>query len=339
VAPRPCEPRWREAMPRVLSFDEAIEVSKGRPITALLGNGFSIAQSGGQFGYANLLEYSGLEEDSLVRNVFRVLSTVDFEEVMHALEHTAKIEEAYGETRRAKQFQTDADVVRESLIHAVRTVHPGVRFEIPTEQVDRCAAFLGNFKTIFTLNYDLLLYWVMLKSRSHTDGFGLGGDAIDGFRTFTDGAACSIYYVHGALHLFLDDRGEAKKRIRTGKTIIDDIASTIINQKQLPIFVAEGTTVQKIRRINSVSYLKTCYDKLSSLNGTVLIFGHSASDNDIHIYDAIFNSHKLDRILFCVHNVQRNWSTLREKLARFAERRKDIEFCYVDAASAHVWSA
>jgi hypothetical protein len=59
-----------------------------------------------------------LEEDGLVRNVFRVLSTVDFEEVMHALEHAATIEEAYGETRRAKQFQTDAGVVRESLIHA-----------------------------------------------------------------------------------------------------------------------------------------------------------------------------------------------------------------------------
>jgi Domain of unknown function (DUF4917) len=328
----------RKAMPRVLSFDEAIEASKSGPVTALLGNGFSIAQSGGQFGYSNLLGYSGLEEDSLVRNVFRVLSTVDFEEVMHALEHAATIEEAYGDTRRAKQFQTDAGVVRESLIHAVRTVHPEIRFEIPSEQVDRCAAFLGNFETIFTLNYDLLLYWVMLKSRRHTDGFGLG-NPIGEFRTFNDGANCSTYYVHGALHLFLGDRGEAKKRIRTGKTIIDDIASTIINQKQLPIFVAEGTTIQKIRRINSVSYLKICYDKLSSLNGTMLIFGHSASDNDIHIYDAIFSSPMLERILFCVHNVQSDWSTLRVKLARFVERRKDIEICYVDAASAHVWSA
>lgn len=122
---------WRETMPPVLSFDEAIKASKSGPITALLGNGFSIAQSGGQFGYANLLEYSGLEEDSLVRNVFSVLSTVDFEEVMHALEHASMIEEAYGETQRAKQFQADADVVRELLIHAVRTVHLGVHFEIP----------------------------------------------------------------------------------------------------------------------------------------------------------------------------------------------------------------
>ena len=85
-------------------------------------------------------------------------------------------------------------------------------------------------------------------------------------------------------------------------------------------------------------YLKTCYDKLSSLSGTMLIFGHSASDNDIHIYDAIFDSPNLEQILFCVHNVQRDWSTIREKLARFAERRKDIQICYLDAASAH-WSA
>lgn len=178
----------------------------------------------------------------------------------------------------------------------------------------------------------------MLKSRSHTDGFGLGND-IDGFRTFNDAASCCIYYIHGALHLFMGDRGETKKRILTGKTLIDDIASTIVNQKQLPIFVAEGTTVQKIRKINSVSYLKTCYDQLSMLNGTMFVFGHSASDSDVHIYDAIFRSPKLERMMFCVHNVQRDWSTLREKLARFAERRKDIDICYVEAASAHVWSA
>lgn len=325
-------------MHRVLSFDEAIEASTGGSLTALLGNGFSIAQSGGQFGYANLLEYSGLEEGSQVRNVFRVLSTVDFEEVMHALEHAATIERAYGETQRAGQFQTDADRVRELLIRAVRTVHPEVHFEIPQDQVDRCTVFLRNFETIFTLNYDLLLYWVMLRSHIFADGFGLG-NVVDGFRTFNDGGTCSVNYVHGALHLFLGDRGEAKKRILTGSTIIDDIASTIRNQKQLPIFVAEGTTIKKIRRINSVSYLKTCYDKLSSLIGTLLIFGHSASDNDIHIYDAIFRSLELKRILFCVHNVQGDWSGLREKLARFAERRPDIQICYVDAATAHVWSA
>ena len=144
-------------MPQLLSFDEAIEASKSGPITALLGNGFSIAQSGGQFGYSNLLEYSGLEEDSLVRNVFLVLSTVDFEEVMHALEHAATIEEAYGDAQRAKQFQTDADRVRESLIRAVRIVHPGVHFDIRLEQADRCTTFLRNFEAIFTLNYDLFI--------------------------------------------------------------------------------------------------------------------------------------------------------------------------------------
>jgi hypothetical protein len=107
-------------IPRVLSFEEAIERSEAENRAVLLGNGFSIAQAGGQFSYSSLLERCGLEADSPVRNVFRALDTVDFEAVMHALEHAAQIEAAYGDNDRSKRFRDDADANREALIHAVR---------------------------------------------------------------------------------------------------------------------------------------------------------------------------------------------------------------------------
>jgi Domain of unknown function (DUF4917) len=94
--------------------------------------------------------------------------------------------------------------------------------------------------------------------------------------------------------------------------------------------------MQKMRRIDSVPYLRTAYEKLQKLSGTILIFGHSAAPNDLHIYNAIFAS-QVENVLFCVHNVNGDWSTLRERLARFQVRRQDIEISYVDAASAHVW--
>jgi hypothetical protein len=49
-------------MSDTLSFDDAIKASGSSPRTVLLGNGFSIAQAGGQFAYESLLEQSGLAE-------------------------------------------------------------------------------------------------------------------------------------------------------------------------------------------------------------------------------------------------------------------------------------
>jgi hypothetical protein len=256
---------------------------------------------------------------------------------MRALEHAARIEEAYADTVKSAQFQRDAETVREALVHAVRAVHPGVHFEIPDHQIESCAEFLSNFEKVFTLNYDLQLYWVILRaSRNHTDGFGLGPEA-SGFRTFNEAAFCSTYYLHGALHLFEDKSGDTKKRVLTSSTIIDDIANTIRISRTLPLFVAEGTTVQKIRKINSVAYLRNCYQTLKGITGHLFVFGHSASDNDIHIYDAIFSSRELKKLFFCVHNPAKDWSLLREKLARFAERRRDVSIHYVDSATAKVW--
>ena len=73
-------------MSAIQSFDDAIKASGPNTRTVLLGNGFSIAQAGGQFSYSSLMEKSGLAKDSPIRNVFQVLKTFDFEKVMKALE-------------------------------------------------------------------------------------------------------------------------------------------------------------------------------------------------------------------------------------------------------------
>lgn len=325
-----------DGVPQTISFEEAIQQSVA-PRATLLGNGFSIAQAGGQFSYSSLLDRSGLPAESPIRNVFRTLSTVDFEQVMEALNHAAQILDAYGKKEQAAAFRTDLISVRDALIHAVHEVHPGIQFDIPQAQRQACAVFLQNFDSIFTLNYDLLLYWVILNAENnpHTDGFGLG-PTLNGFRTFSEEGNCNTYYLHGALHLFLGEQRETLKRIVTTGTIVSDIANTIRNTGHLPLFVAEGTTIEKMARINSVPYLRFCYDELRSLAGSIFIFGHSLGENDAHIYDAIFGS-SVERLFFCVHEPQNDWLHLRERLAPFRERNPGVEVEYVDAGSAHVW--
>jgi hypothetical protein len=147
-----------------ISYDEALKGADSKR-SLLIGNGFSIAQAGGQFSYSTLLEKSGLQPDSSIRNLFDTLGTVDFELVMRALQDAAKVEDAYGAADRATLFGNDAAAVREALIHAVRQVHPGISFDIPQEQRNQCGSFLKNFANVFTVNYDLLLYWVILRVR------------------------------------------------------------------------------------------------------------------------------------------------------------------------------
>jgi len=61
-----------------IAYDEALEQS-GQNRSLLIGNGFSIAQAGGQFSYSALLDKSGLQPASPIRQLFDALTTVDFE--------------------------------------------------------------------------------------------------------------------------------------------------------------------------------------------------------------------------------------------------------------------
>jgi hypothetical protein len=180
----------------VISFEEALRATEGEDRSLLLGNGFSVAQSEGAFAYKNLLDKSGVDANSPIRKVFSTLATVDFEEVIHALEHAAKVEEAYDDETKKNLFANDAQSVRNALISAIQAVHPKIVFEIPDKELHSCKSFLTHFSSIFTLNYDLLLYWVRLSpnSPSFSDGFGQG-KIVDGFRKFSPSGNCSIYSV------------------------------------------------------------------------------------------------------------------------------------------------
>jgi len=321
-----------------ITFEQAVQAAGPRK-AILFGNGFSIAQGGAGFSYSTLLEKSGLQSGTPIRNVFEVLNTVDFEEVMHALEHAAQIESAYGDNERSTRFHADSAVVRDALINAIHQVHPGIRFDIPEAQRNACVNFLNQFDTIFTLNYDLLLYWVILHgaSKKHSDGFGLG-DEVNGFRTFRTDANCTTYYLHGALHLFLGPQLETRKRVVTTDTIINDIAATIRELKRLPLFVAEGSSIQKKAKINSVPYLRHCCESLEAAPASLFVFGHAVGNNDHHIYDVIFNSAIKD-LFFCVNQPAQNLQKMKERLAPYHERSPDVKIIYVDAATAKVWNS
>jgi hypothetical protein len=151
-------------MAKIISFGEAMQLA-GTTRSLMIANGFSVKY----FKYANLLEKAGLHEGSPLRRLFRALSTVDFEIVIRSLEDAALVERTYNKEKRATLLASEANKLRRALVHAVRWTHPEHKEDIAKE-IPACIKFLSQFDTIFTLNYDLLLYWVLLEDTKSPSG-------------------------------------------------------------------------------------------------------------------------------------------------------------------------
>jgi hypothetical protein len=320
-------------MPKVISYDEAMKQAGGKDCGLLLGNGFSIRH----FKYNTLLEESGLKPDEPIRLLFDLLETVDFERVVKVLEDASVVETVYGNDPHSAELQTDANRLREALVHAVRTSHPGHREDIESV-IPSCVEFLTPFGKVFTLNYDLLLYWVILqKGAKFNDGFGLGTEVNGFLGPFKKEAYCNIFNVHGGLHLYQTPNDDVEKCLMGATGVIDAIAKVITEGKRFPVYVAEGTSSAKLSHINSIPYLKHCYETLQISAGAFFVFGHSADSNDAHIYDALFRS-KIEHLYFCIHQPSAKIENIDGELARYKKRNgSDIGYTFVDSDSAHVW--
>ena len=322
-------------MPDVISFQDAIKATEGDDKALLIGNGFSAQY----FNYANLLAEAQLEEGSPIKALFDQLGTVDFEAVIRALEDATIVERAYGNAAHAAELEADAQRVREALVTAVNATHPAHRDDL-VFQYESAAAFLKHFGKVFSLNYDLLLYWVNLEKRLLKDGFGLGKDVAEGrFKgPFLEHAYCHIFNLHGGLHLFQNEIGEVYKALNHGEGVIANITHEIANNGRLPLYVAEGTSKSKLRKINSVEYLRHCYRTLHETTAAVFVFGHSADPNDAHIYHAIFGS-KAKHVYFGVFQPSAEKVTaLDAELAKYKKLGgDDVPYSFYDSETAHVW--
>jgi hypothetical protein len=317
----------------VISFQDALEATKDKDRTLLIGNGFSAAY----FAYRDLLAASGLPDDGPIRALFGALDTVDFEKVIYSLEVASTVEVAYGNADHSQQLTDDAQVVREALVQAINHTHPGHREDVSFAS---CAEFLDNFGSVFSLNYDLLLYWAVLEKNKLHDGFGLGEQA-GAFRgPFRQDAYCEIYNLHGGLHLFSTVDGEIEKALHTGNGVIATISAAIVGQKRLPVYIAEGTSRQKMLKIDTISYLRHCYSKLRENAAAVFVYGHSADDNDAHIYRAIFESNAKQLFFGVYQPDEAKLKVFEGQLAKYkAVTGSEIDYAFFDSASAEVWAA
>lgn len=332
----------------------------------LLGNGFSIACRADIFHYGSLFGQADFSHVPEVVAVFDALGTQDFEAAIRALENAAKILPAYvphGNEAIAKMLE-HAAALKEILVQTIAGNHPNVPPEIPETKFWACRRFLAHFLSgakagqVFTLNYDLLLYWTLMHddmpfdnpiNLAKNDGFGNDEDDPDVEYVVWQGETgahdARVHFLHGALHLF-DSGSELKKYtwIRTNVPLVDQ-AREAIAADAYPLFVAEGTSAKKKAKIRHNAYLYQGFKQFTAniKVGThcMFIFGHSLAENDNHIlvrigrgrfkklYVGIFGDPLTDDNQRIMNRAQ--------ELAAMRHATAPLEIAFYDAESANVW--
>jgi hypothetical protein len=349
-------------MTSIISFAKALRDSEDLSRRhLLLGNGFSIACRPNIFVYGKLFEQADFSKLSRsAKKAFEALDTQDFEKVIKALRDTKSIlSSAYNDvpSKLLLTLQRDADGLRELLVQTIASSHPERPNEIRGHEYAACRDFLSNFHNIYTLNYDLLLYWTQMHNED-----GIGHKFDDGFRKPEDDYDANYvtweptnshhqttWFLHGALHLF--DAGiEIQKYtwVNTGVRLIEQIREAL-NRDYFPIFVAEGTSNEKLIRIRHNDYLSKAYRSFSEIGGGLFIYGHSLAENDdhylkriekgklSHLYVGIYGDPDTPSNKKIIARAESMASARAGKTSGPRKRNSDLSVSFFDAGSAKVW--
>lgn len=306
----------------------------------LLGNGFSIACNQ-NFDLSNLTQQM-INSNPIISSIFRHLQkgNLDIEETMRIVNDSKKVLEYFYQQNQntyfdnaIKQLQIFIENLKTQFITTIQTNH------IPNiDDGAKMSAFhfISSYNCIFTLNYDLLLYWVIsLNWATFSDGFGR---ADDGLLIFNHNfGAKPFYFLHGALHLFYV-KWNAKKIAYYNNNLLLQIENKI-RLNEFPICVTAGTTDEKREMIKGNYYLSRCFDALCFLRDyNLVIFGTRLKDNDEHIRDAILQS-GVKNIFFSVSN--NSWMQAKQDLNAFIQnantKGKNVFFYNYDDPKFDVW--
>lgn len=328
---------------------------KRREKHLLLGNGFSIAYEKNMFSWNALTDFLLKTNDVLLKKLFNTIKTYNFESIMRQLDVFCLLATEFSRDRTlVDKIKEMSELLKQKLVDAISELHPEQVFRIPENKIANCALFLKQYLDngghVFTTNYDLLLYWVMMSHQDKidniTDGFGREYYKIDEHDKESESLAGDlewghnradqhIHYLHGALHLF--DTGTAViKEIYDGDYLLANIKARM-GKKEYPLFVTAGDGDQKLFQILHNQYLDFCYKKLSSISGSLITVGFNFGEYDKHIIAAINRSakQKIKEKLWSIYI-----GVYSDEDRKHIESIKPLFKCKVnlfDARSANIW--
>lgn len=324
-----------------------------------MGNGGSVAVNP-CFRYTNLYQ-QGCEHGFIrpaAQQVFDQFAKNDrdFERVLYRLWQAdyinQKFELAKIERKKVRKAYTD---VRRALIDTVKDIHPD---KVTSDQqgLAHIGRFMACFSTIFSLNYDLIVYWASLNARQANgwrfeDGFTIDKTRASGsklikqcfnasFSAEPEPGMTRVFYPHGNLALYRTQGGEESKLVADHNDPLNVITDHWRNKGQ-PLFVCEGSSESKIAAINSSRYLSHVYQhELPRPKDSMTIYGWSIGKQDRHILEQLALS-QCRRAAVSVYAVGKAEEDIEFEKAHMEEMLNEAgikEVVFFDATSTGCWN-
>jgi len=318
------------------------EIAASYKGTILLGNGASMAACS-KFGYGSLLGHAhtnGLLEHD-VNSLFEFFGTKDFELILRLVWQATNVNKAL-KIRDDRTSQAYFNV-RESLIKAVRAVHP--EYADMEKHLPKMYHFLKCFDTVISLNYDLLVYWAITYGLNIYDGhkfkdcFLRDGKFDDSWqrmrKLYKETANTLVFYPHGNLSLCRNSVEIEAKIHASGANLLATILHTWCTGTRVPLFVSEGTMQQKITSIQGSHYLSTVYrEVLTSQRSNLTIYGWALGEHDRHILNRMKDT-GIKRVAVSVYGSSQAYCNYAYQVIK--DELGPVEIDFFDCESPDCW--
>lgn len=125
--------------------------------------------------------------------------------------------------------------------------------------------------------------------------------------------------------------------------LIDQVRDAL-QHEFYPVFVSEGTSDEKVKRIRHNDYLCKMYRSFTEIQGDLVVFGQSLDQCDDHIFNDRIGLHgKTSRLyvsIFGDPTTPANDAIIHRanEISGLRSGRRPLEVKYFDAASAAVWA-
>lgn len=105
----------------------------------------------------------------------------------------------------------------------------------------------------------------------------------------------NLFFIHGAFHIYQDNRLIRKITQSQDKALYERLEKIINAEEKEIVCILAGTSQEKMESIDNNDYLKRSLEKLSVLDGSLVVLGSSLDENDRHVFEAI-NKSKISSI-------------------------------------------
>ena len=316
----------------------------------IIGNGASVALHQ-KFRFDSLKEEAEklrlFNED--ISKLFIEFDTSDFELILRLVWHAKLVNKHLGIIDQ--KIDSAYENIKEALIKVVKEVH--CEHSDIADQLPQLYQFTKQFRTVVSLNYDLILYWILMYGNRNEDGHRFK-DCFQGSGLFRNNwqdlrnpirkekeVTLSLYQ-HGNLSIFRDAKNTETK-VQRGD--FEDLLEVITSQwedNKIPLFVAEGTGTKKLESIKSSPYLSTIfYEVLPDLitqKANLVIYGWSLGEQESHLVKQIFKNKQSGKVAISIFQNNQEECHRIYRLIKNEKVAPNIEVEFFDSQSSGCWN-